>query len=217
MSAAYYRALGFAAVAGGCAVLGSIGIHLFAAVNSKDPSVIWYPLPTLLISIAVAFGIERRLRQQSTSTFSPQVWLLLALFTVLCASLGVYLMGWTNLTEGRVLLAGELKYVPGTFRQLYPFVIGVSAGFIEEAVVRGLLQLPVERHIGRFAAQALATAVFIGVHALEGMHPQRFTFLLALAVCSGLLAAKSRSTVPSIALHVSVNGILPTTVLFLRP
>lgn len=95
----------------------------------------------------------------------------------------------------------------GAFAVLLPVVMPLWAAINEEIGMRGILQGRLQRHMPMWLAIGITTCVFVWLHYGTSWFYAEIPFYIALSLTSGLIAARSRSVLPSIALHLSVNAL----------
>lgn len=93
----------------------------------------------------------------------------------------------------------------GSFAILLPVFIPVWAALNEEIAIRGILQGRLQRYMPAWLAISITTSIFVCFHYGTDWFYREIPFYIALSLTSGIIAARSRSVLPSIALHLAVN------------
>ncbi|MEZ5512448.1 MAG: CPBP family intramembrane glutamic endopeptidase [Steroidobacteraceae bacterium] len=200
-------------VAGSAVVNGIVRLNEWA--NSET---VWFPVPLLAfaaISVWVAHSKQSETRSILEAVWISWRWILSAALFV--ALLGLGLTGIDQIVRGAATLVGDLYSAPPHFRTICSLSIGAASGLVEESIVRGYIQLPLEKLIRPAFSQGIAAAVFVGVHALTGVSSGQLVFLLLLAYIAGVFASRFRTPVPAAAMHAISNLVISIVVLGMRP
>ncbi len=165
----------------------------------------------LILIPASVFVLTRRIPWNKAFRTHPVKARLLAYAVLMGAAFSVFSEQIGSLVE-RVLPVPEAVIHALTdlmkirsFTDAVVLILGVVivAGFSEEMLFRGFLQNSLERSLKP------ATAVFLGAFLFALMHfnPWAFLDIFLLGVWMGVLAWRSRSILPCIAIHALFNGI----------
>jgi membrane protease YdiL (CAAX protease family) len=93
----------------------------------------------------------------------------------------------------------------GAFAVLLPIVMPLWAAINEEIGMRGILQGRLQRYMPAWLAIGITTCVFVWLHHGTSWFYAEVPFYIALSLTSGFIAARSRSVLPSMSLHLTVN------------
>lgn len=180
-------------------------IHFFAALSLQ-----------YLVAVPIAFAISKAFRKKETftlkSAFSkPQVkkstiarWIFISLFLTYAANFfTVFLTAAINAITG--IEIGQIDLSSnGTPLSIISTITGfiILAPLFEELLFRGI----VYRHIARFGGWL--PVIFSGViFGLFHMNFPQILFASVLGTCAAFLFAKTKSIIPAIILHISLNTI----------
>lgn len=199
-------------------IAASAAINLLVIVNQKiGDEIVWFPIGALLLSAALLASIE----QFGSNTSTPdrlgfKLWALVLLLTAVVSLIGLLLTGWDHVLNGSVALDGDALDESQVFRTSVSLFIPAAAGIVEEATLRGLLQRRVETVTGSIAALMLTGIAFVALHGSEALKPQRFIFLVLVALVAGILTARSKSVVPAALFHSATNFTMASVILMQR-
>jgi membrane protease YdiL (CAAX protease family) len=157
----------------------------------------------LLVVVAKRIGCSYAIAQSSKSTSK-------ILLYVVSASAACVLVAWLQ-SVGTGIGIGPLAIrIHGESRVILAYAVTAPllAAVLEEVTFRGILQSQLDVIVGRCASTCIVVALFLGAHLWTGPVIVRVPFLLFVAVFTGAIAAKSRSLMPGICVHLLVNGTL---------
>jgi len=129
---------------------------------------------------------------------------------------GLFATGWDHILTGTATLGGDSLSASPSFRLQYSLVMPAAAGILEEATLRGIMQLRTERYVGSMPSQLLAGLLFIVAHGQQMLEIRHLLFLTLLASVTGWIAGRSRAAWPASLLHGAVNFLIATVVLACR-
>ena len=208
-------------VVGAVLVMGAANVCVEAArlVNMRTGAEIpWFALAAVVVSITAL-----RLCDKGYQTPPPlgwprrYLWIAAALiFGAGLAALGLFLQDSDALRAGRVSLPGdEDPTAPLQFRMVTNYTKALDAGPIEEAPLRGLVQLGLTPTIGSLWAEVIAGLEFVLLHGSKLTNPGELLLVSATAFVNGRITAKSQSTRYATLAHcVSNLGILLGVLVF---
>ena len=200
-----------------CCFASSVAITIFAEFNALSPSLVWYPIPTVLVTCWVISRIETKEQLSRNLDFGLKLWAVVGLLALFAALISLTATGWGYVLNGTARLDGESRFPPSLFRASFPFVVNAAAGFVEEATIRGLFQLKVKKYVGTIRAQIAAGIMFVALHGTDALEPRRLLLFSVVALFSGLLTARTNSVLPAAIFHASSNVLSAITVRLFRP
>jgi membrane protease YdiL (CAAX protease family) len=180
------------------------------------PAVPWFILPALGIALATLRWCDEGYHAESAIQVTRRRATTMALlFGAGLAALGLALR--YSLGTGR---AGQVA-MPGDnastalvlFRVLTSFTINLTAGPIEEGCLRGLVQLGLQRTIGRWS-EIIAGIEFILIHGRRLTNPAELLLVTFTAIALGRLTARTQSTRYAALAHCLCNFLITSVVTF---
>jgi membrane protease YdiL (CAAX protease family) len=189
-------------------IVGSTLVHAVPLLNLRlRTDVIWFPLPLLVFSATFLWLISAQRPAEGERSHASRRWLAFATCVLSLGLIifGLLLTGWDSVVSGAASLSGDAQHGSNVFRSWYSLVVPAAAGIVEEAALRGLIQLKLQSELGSAWSQALTGLIFVAMHGSEILHPRQLAFLGLLATASGMLTARSRSAYAAGALHSIVD------------
>jgi membrane protease YdiL (CAAX protease family) len=128
------------------------------------------------------------------------------------AQVGIYL-AYSALFDGPPLTAGYLSALPWVVAASFCATDSLVSGIFEEFAFRGLLQPGLERALGRYAAIAITTALFVASHAWKPGFAHLAPHFVLVSITYGYIASTTRSFVLVAIVH-SIHNALAYLVTF---
>lgn len=180
------------------------------------PAIPWYTLFAFGLSLATLRWCDNGYEPLSTGQSSRRRALMIALLLgVGLAALGLILTAHAPLRAGRVALPGEAEPAPIFFHLAASYTKAGTAGLVEEAVIRGLVQLGLQTTIKPRWAEIIAGLEFVLLHGSQLKNPGELLLVSSTALVNGRLTALTQSTRYAVIVHcVSNLGITSGILLF---
>jgi membrane protease YdiL (CAAX protease family) len=205
------------------AVLWSLVILLVAScaiwvpilINLRvDSSVPWFPVVVLPIGFIILKRSDRW--YQAMPVVRPvSMWLCLPISLAL-AGLSLSLSGVDALQAGRLRLPGDADIAPGMFRAVESLTLLASAGLLEEAAIRGRVQLALQSVIRPVWAEVIAAIEFLLIHGSRLTERSELPLVLLLGIVNGRITTLTRNPRYAALIHCAVNIGAALTVLYFR-
>jgi membrane protease YdiL (CAAX protease family) len=200
-------------------VSASILIDLPTQLNLLiSPDFPWFPAAALSIS----FGIIKwsaRWYQPSPVTRHLSRWRVTASCVVVSVVLAVFalvLMDADMLRTGRLSLPGDVYAAPTLFRNAESFTLLASAGLIEEAAIRGAVQLGLRNVMPSPWGEAIAGIEFVLIHATRFATRGELPFVILLSLVNGRITTFTQSSRYPGLVHCLANVLIVSVTLFFR-
>lgn len=213
------------AIVTGLAVMlaGQVPWSFLISANLKNPKSPPWAVPLMALYLAVYWcyldgrGWPRRGAQKRRSLFRARglaaaVWLRAMTAGLLAVAAAVSL----QLAFARLIHAPAAKVAGSAFNG-YPWATlllallmsGAVAGIAEEAGFRGCMQSALERQLGPAAAIAIVSCAFAAIHFSHGAAHTlpRLPFYLATSAIYGVLAYRTGSILPGLAIHAGGDAL----------
>jgi membrane protease YdiL (CAAX protease family) len=182
-----------------------------AAVNTR---IVWFPVAILML----ATGYWKLIRHYSPTLpgNSRRAWWVAIASASIVSLLGLTLMGWGNVLDGRVVMRGDKYAQSPLFALCVSLAMPLAAGVMEEISVRGYLQCRLAARVSAFWASLIAGTVFLAMHGSQLLEIKRLILLLTLAAVGGYLTSLSGRMGPAVFFHSTVNFAMAAMVLASR-
>lgn len=195
-------------------------IGVFVRINLlSGAGVPWFIVPALVVSFGVVKLSCRWFPVQSAAekpTVRKAVLMCLAVTVMMFVITGL-LMSGLPVKIDQLILPGDLEAAPLLFRNAKSLTLLVTAGLIEEAVIRGAVQLRLQKTVRPLWAELLAGIGFVLMHANRFGTPGELPFVIIMAVANGRLVAMTKTNRYASYSHALTNLFIGVVVLSARP
>jgi membrane protease YdiL (CAAX protease family) len=148
-------------------LVSSTAAAAFAVINLwVGKGIPWFMLPHVAVAV-VTLKFSHRLYEPLPSMMPMNKRAALATSVgsgIIVGVIGLTLTGWHAVLQGTPILPGDRKHAPLLFQCAYSLVAVTAAGPIEEAAVRGGIQLRMQRVLAPMWTETIASAVFVLMH-----------------------------------------------------
>jgi len=176
----------------------------------------WFVIPALAITWGTLVLADKAFRAGPPSSSASTFALLM-----ICGAISICLGAIALAFMSAAIRAGQMTLTEGPGARLLnlakALTILVAAGPIEEAAVRGLMQLRLQKVMHPLWAEVLADTVFVLGHLPRLAIPGEAPFLVLLAISNGRLAAVTQTTRYSALVHSLANLSIGLALLCLAP
>jgi len=188
-------------------VLMGVTLGFVAGNAAVSPALPWFPVPTLILIIAVVWWVNRRwpLRIVGPADGRAYAFALLLTYAVIC--LGV-LESWLNdvvtpaptWPDAAVSLGFQL-----TFLLVIPFIAAILA----EVGFRGIMQTALEKVLPLWPMLLLIAVLNFLMHYYDPEQSKQILRLLALNLTWGYITWRVQSIRPALVAHIAMNIGIP--------
>lgn len=187
-----------------CLVASSIFIYFFVIIGITDLMALQFLTEALLVAPVLIYYMckKQSLIQSVGIKLVPAKVVFLLIPTAICVS---WIAEFVNLVS-QLFVTNEIgSYVGGLVNE-YPFLItffvtAVMPAFCEEVVFRGMIYQGYRRY-----SMLLATILSAALFALMHMNLNQMSYALAIGVCLALVNEAVGSMLPSMLIHLYING-----------
>lgn len=187
-----------------CLVASSIFIYFFIIIGITDLMVLQFLTEALLVApVLIYYMCKKQSLIQSVGIKPvPAKVVFLLIPTAICVS---WIAEFVN-SVSQLFVTNEIgSYVGGLVNE-YPFLItffvtAVMPAFCEEVVFRGMIYQGYRRY-----SMLLATILSAALFALMHMNLNQMSYALAIGVCLALVNEAVGSMLPSMLIHLYING-----------
>lgn len=203
------RVLAIAIGRGALLLFGGISLwHLALLVNAVlSPAIPWFVVTAVCVSyLATRYMSRSEAIRSRLALHSMNGWALAfgASASIACVSVAILEGSFAGLPLGPLTAPVDASPL---VTNLAILLLPVYAAVIEELAFRGAIQTTLEERLGTRAAIAIATLLFLGGHIQRADFAAQWLFYLTFSLTLGIVAAKFRSLVLCMVLHVAVNFI----------
>ena len=183
-----------------------------------DPETPWFTVIAVATSLTTLKLCELGYRPLPTVQRPPfRLSLAISLIIAMClAAVGVMLTNSGALHAGRIALPGDADPAPPLFRAATAYSYFGTAGLIEEAAIRGLVQLGLQATIRPRWAELVAGLQFVLIHGSRLGTPGEVVFVALMALVNGRVTAVTQSTRYAAIAHCLCNLGITSTILLYR-
>jgi membrane protease YdiL (CAAX protease family) len=193
---------------------GSFAIAVLVRSNTYVlPGIPWFLLPVVVLCLILLGRSEPGKPPVPPGSKSwNAVWISVALVIALSVVATVF-TGLPQISAGTARLPGDAIEGTPLFRALASFAFVAGGAIVEEAAVRGQVQLRLSQLASPVLAEAIADVLFVLLHFLRFGAPGEMLFVSILSLACGRVAALTQSVRWPAAIHLGVNSLVLVVVL----
>ena len=201
------------------AVIVPFFVALLTEVNLRlAPDVPWFVIPALVIAVGTVLASKHWCKVIEKSPAWP-VWQSLLTSVLIAVAMTVFAiatMGMAALRSGQWSLPGDLDAAPGSWRIAKALTNLFTAGLIEEAAMRGGVQLRLQRAVGPIWSELIAGLEFVLLHGFRFSTAGELPLVIVTAIANGRLTSVTQDTRYPAFAHALGNLLIAAVVLYLR-
>jgi membrane protease YdiL (CAAX protease family) len=195
----------------------SIIVAIFPELNARFlPNIYWFIAPTVVILFvifkwcdALVTGVDPTLDRETALIASAGLGMILG-------ALGIWFTGVQSVRDGIAILPGDRFEGSTKFRAAVSIMALISAGFVEEPIIRGKIQFHLRPLIGAPLSELVSGLVSVVVHFLRLSEFHEAAYVVLLTTVSGRIATMSQSIAAPTIVHVVSNLTIVMVVLAFR-
>ena len=190
-------------------VLMGISMYLVFFNVDASPAIPWFPLPALLLIVAVTWGVRSRWNIR-LSLPANVPWARVYAFSFLAMLAAKCIKGLEGAYHGVALTAPAIPDGVSTgFGLLYLFMTPFFAAVLAEVGYRGVMQTQFEKLVPLWPTLLILAAINTLSHTGFTDISTQWIYLMAMNIGFGYTAYLAQSIVPAIVMHVVMNVLFP--------